>query len=555
MTHHHDSRFFERPLCLALTGLVAFLLLAGVSSAPLRAAVVPDDFTDALVVSGFSQPVGFAFLPDGRALVIEQNTANIRLVVGGAIGTVDPLITVPGVNSSGNERGLLGIDVDAGWPARPYVYIYYNHSGSATNYISMYEASGDLDDPMSSDLQIVPASLYHLVTDIPDGNSNHNGGTVRSGPDGMIYVSLGDDYQECAAQQTGELLGKVLRLDPSNMPGTGSGPPPKADITPADNPFVTSLDPDARLVWCYGLRNPFRFSVDPLTGDLFIADVGLGSYEEMNQASGGENFGWPFREGPLVRTPGGCSEPGGPGGSSYDGPIAWYDRSGFTASIVSGGLYRQAAWPLDDSFPPAYEGDCFYVEYYQGWMRRLTWDGSQWVQAAPVPGQPSADNWAEGLSYASDFLVGPDGALWYLLQFGSSGGELRRIAYTGASGTVGALLDCAPSSGTVPFNTVISASLVNTYQEQHRRVSARLHVTLGNGSSYLNWRAGYTNIAAGGTSVTSWNQTIPALAAVLGTNSFQLQAEDVSPYPYNQPPYPPAGDTASAACQVLAVAP
>ncbi len=556
MSHHRVLKFtgptnrWSRMLSL----LCSVALLAGASTGLLGAATVPDDFTDSAVVTGFSQPVGFAFLPDGRSLVIEQKTAQIRLVVNGVIGSIDPLVTVPNVNGSGNERGLLGIDVDADWPVRPYIYVYYSHSGTSTNYLSMYEATGDLNDPNSDNLQIIPGSLYHLLTDIPDNASNHNGGTVRVGTDKMIYLSIGDDANQCTAQQVNDLRGVVLRLDPALMPGPGSGPPAKADITPVDNPFV-SVDPNTRLVYCYGLRNPFRFSVDRLTGDLFIADVGLSDYEEINQAKGGENFGWPFREGPVVRTTGGCSEPGGPGGSTYDDPIGWYDRSGFTASIVSGGLYRQESWPADDSFPPEYEGDVFFLEYYQGWMRRLTWDGVQWIAAAPVAGQPSTDNWAEGLSYASDFLVGPDGALWYVLQFGASSGELRRIAYTGTIATVGASFDCLPFSGTVPFNTVMTVAMDNLYAGQTRRFAGRVDATLGGGATYSNWRAGYTNIPAGGNFTTSWNQQIPALGTVLGVNRFELQVEDVTPAPYNQPPYPAAGDTASDSCQVLALAP
>lgn len=549
-TLHKAARWMRCPL----TFVFCTTLLCGASPGLLRAATVPDNFVDAEVVTGFSQPVGFAFLPDGRALVIEQKTAQIRLVVNGGIGTVDPLITVPNVNSSGNERGLLGIDVDADWPARPYIYVYYSHSGTSTNYLSMYTATGDLSDPMSSNLLILPASLYHLLTDIPDNASNHNGGTVRVDTDGMIYVSIGDDADQCSAQQVNDLKGVILRLDPALMPGIGTGPPAKADITPVDNPFV-SIDPNTRLVYCYGLRNPFRFNVDPVSGNLFIADVGLSQFEEVSQATGGENFGWPFREGPALRTTGGCSEPGGPGGTVYDGPIAYYDRAGFTASIVSGGLYRQVSWPVDDSFPAEYDGDCFYVEYYQGWMRRITWDGAQWVQAAPVAGQPSPDNWAEGLTYASDFLVGPDGALWYLLQFGTSGGSLRRIAYAGTTTTVHATLDCLPASGTVPFNTVMSVSFSNLYSGQTRRIAGKITATFGGGVTYLNWRAGYTNISAGSSFATSWNQQIPALGSVLGTNNFQLLAEDVTPAPFNQPPHPPSGDTSYDSCQVQAFAP
>jgi glucose/arabinose dehydrogenase len=533
-------------------GAAALAALLCLLPAAICDAAVPTDFADTTVASGFSQPVGFAFLPDGRALVIEQVSANIRLVVNGSIGSNDPLVTVPDVYTSGNERGLLGIAVDPGWPTRPYIYVYYSHSGTFTNYISMFEVGGDLTDPNSENLTIAASSRYDLLTDIPDNNYNHNGGTLRFGTDGMLYCSIGDDAVQCTSQELDDLRGVILRLDVSLMPGTGSGPPPKADLDPGDNPFV-SLDPNTRLVYALGLRNPFRFNVDPDTGHLFIADVGLYNYEEMNQCQGGENFGWPFREGPMTRTPGGCSEPGGPGGTTYDSPIDSYDRSGFTASIISGTLYRQGSWPTDDSFPAEYDGDCFYVEYYQGWMRRLTWNGSAWVQAPPVAGQPTTDNWATGLQYASDFLVGPDGAIWYIKQFP---GELRKISYTAApSLTIGASFDCDPASGTVPFSTLMSAQLQNLYTGQTRRIAGRVNVTLASGSSISNWRGGYTNVAAGDSYAASWNQAIPAVGSVIGTNTFELVAEDVTPAPYNQPPYPAAGDTAVDSCEVVAYAP
>ncbi len=413
-----------------ITLCCALVLLAAV---PAAAATVPDDFEDTMIINGLNLPVGLTFLPDGRMMFLEQTTAKIRLLVNGAIGSTDPLVTVPSVYTSGNERGLLGIDVDPEWPSRPYIYIYYSHSGTNTNYISMYTVTGDLSDPDSGNLQISPSSRYDIITDIPDNAFNHNGGTVRFGTDGMLYASMGDDATQCSAAETDDLRGMILRLDVSSMPGTGSGPPPKADITPSDNPF--SGDANTNLVFCYGLRNPFRFNVDRVSGDLYIGDVGLGSYEEVDLATGGEDFGWPFREGPQIRNPSGCDEPGGPGGSEYDDPIHYYDRSGFSASIVSATYYRPENYPVDDSFPPEYNGDCFYVEYYQGWMVRIKDNGTGWAKADPVSGQPSDDHWATGLDGAADFQIGPDGAIYYCVQYGDggggSGGSLRRIAHTG----------------------------------------------------------------------------------------------------------------------------
>lgn len=124
-----------------------------------------------------------------------------------------------------------------------------------------------------------------------------------------------------------------------------------------------------------------------------------------------------------------------------------------------------------------------------------------------------------------------------------------------SSGTVAAQLSCVPSSGTLPFTTQMSVRLENLYDGQTRRVAARLDATLASGASFPSWRAGYTNIAAGGSYVSTWNQNFPALGTLVGENRFTLLAVDVTPVPYNQPPYPASGDSASDSCTVTGVAP
>jgi len=427
----------ERLRETALRGLSLGLLfgLLTMFAMPASAATVPNNFTDTQVVADLDMPTGFTFLPDGRILLVEQWSAKVRLIVNGSIGSSDPLVTVPNVRNDNGEAGLLGIDVDADWPSRPYIYVYYNNDASNTCCLSMFTVTGDLNNPNSDNLQIAPSSRYDIITDIPDDLPNQNGGTVRFGNDGMLYLSSGDDNNECMAQETDSLLGAIFRLDMSAMPGSGSGPPPKADITPSDNPF--SGDENTNLVFCYGLRNAFRFDIDPITGDLIIGDVGQTNNEEMNISSGGENFGWPFREGDMIRTPAGCDEPGGPGGTDYDEPIYFYDRTGMgSASIIGAGMYRPVDYPNDSSFPPEYNGDIFFAEYYQGFMVRLKYNGSTWEVADPVPGQPNPDHWATDISEVSNMQVGPDGALWYFDQFDPEWpalGALRRIAYGGPS--------------------------------------------------------------------------------------------------------------------------
>ncbi len=408
----------RRPARVAAPGLAAALLLA--ASAPARA-VIPTGFTDQTILQGINQPVAMAFLPDGRLLFTEQFTGRVRLLVQGKLGQPDPILTVSELDN-GSEQGLLGIAADPGWPARPYLYVHYDHQPTSRIIIARFTVSGEVADPLADSLACDPASEYRILTDIPDLAFNHNGGTVRFGKDGMLYVSLGEDATSCAAQDTSTLRGVILRLDVSGLPPGPGGPPSKSLITPAGNPFTGVAPPgsseNARLVWALGLRNPFRFHVDPLTGHLFIADVGQNTFEEVDwDTTGGMNFGWPYREGPgsflafcsgIVRPP------------VLAEPIAWYDRSGFGASVISGGIYRAPADTCGAPFPAEYEGDYFYAEYYQGFVRRIERSGSTWVPAAPVPGQPNANDWANGLVSVADFALGPEGGLWYLRQFNSS---------------------------------------------------------------------------------------------------------------------------------------
>jgi glucose/arabinose dehydrogenase len=391
-------------------------------------ATVPRGFVDELVVSGLDQPVGMAFLPDGRLLVVEQHRARIRLIVHDAIAPVDPVAVVPDV-VGGDERGLLGIAVDPGWPTRPYVYVHHNIYGAIR--ISRFTVGGDLGFTGDGRLTIDPATRYDLIDDIPDIELNHSGGTLRFGTDGKLYVSLGEDGYACDAQSPSNLRGVILRLEVSQLPGGSGGPASRQIITPPDNPLIDSTSPDARLVWAWGLRNPFRFSVDAATGDLFIADVGEGNWEEIDRApAGGLDFGWPLREGPDPHSYPGCALT-----STAIDPIFAYDRGASGEAAVIGGVVYHAPPGASRAFPSEYEGDYFFSDYYSGALTRLVESGGSWTVAAPVAGQPSPSRWADGLRQASDYLIAPDGSLYYCRQgvnFSSGTGQIRRIAPAGS---------------------------------------------------------------------------------------------------------------------------
>lgn len=445
----------SRGTCRAAALAATILTFAAPATAQLA---LPTDFADDLVVAGFAQPVGTAFLPDGRLLVIERATARVRLIVNGALSAVDPVVTIPDVDASYGEEGLLGIAVDPGWPARPYVYLQHTVASAPVTRIARFTAAGDLDFTGSGALTIDPATRYDVIGDAPHAAEFHNGGTLRFGPDGMLYSSLGD-YSLCGAQTLGDLLGEILRLDVSGLPPGPGGPAPRALITPPDNPYVGHADPDARLIWQWGLRNPFRFGIDPLTGAMVIGDVGGSEREEVSYAAGpGLNFQWPIYEG-EVPGPLTCS---GVDSSQFRGPIYTYDHSeGF--AIIGGVIYRRPGG-VAPAFPPEYDGDIFFADFYSPWLRRLKRTGSTW-SLAPAPGQPNATDWGFGSTWISDWLVGPDGALWYCRMLSNAGpGEIRRIRYTG---TVAAPIPAAspiefrapfpsPSRGAVTFDYALA---------------------------------------------------------------------------------------------------
>src|SRR5262249_17795226 len=159
--------------------------------------------------------------------VIEKQTAKIRLIVQGAISEVDPLCVVDSVAGADPERGLLGLAGDPNWPLRPFVYVYYNALGGSLR-VSRYPLPGDPTDGRSRGggvLGIDPASRLDVLRDIPDSTEFHNAGGLRFGPDGMLYLALGDDGDACAAQDSSSMKGVIVRLDVSHLPAGATGPP------------------------------------------------------------------------------------------------------------------------------------------------------------------------------------------------------------------------------------------------------------------------------------------------------------------------------------------
>jgi glucose/arabinose dehydrogenase len=289
------------------------------------------------VVSGLDRPV-FLDAPAGdpRLFVVEQG-GTIRVVSGDAV-LPTPFLTVP--VSTGGERGLLGLAFHPGYAANGRLFVMYTDPGGDSVVAEYHAAPGaDVADP----------APVRTVLTVDQPAANHNGGMLAFGPDGYLYVGLGDgggaDDTFGNAQDTGTLLGSILRLDVD-------GAAPYA--VPADNPLVGRSGRDE--IWVWGLRNPWRFSFDAVTGDMLIGDVGQDAAEEIDLAtSGGANFGWPVREGGGCRAGSPCASAG------LTAPIHEY-RHPEGCSVTGGYVYRGAALP-------ALQGTYFYSDFCTGWIR------------------------------------------------------------------------------------------------------------------------------------------------------------------------------------------
>jgi glucose/arabinose dehydrogenase len=414
-----------------MTALSVALTAAGGSIPAAAQIVLPTNFADETVVTGLDRPNAMAFLPDGRLLFTELNSGKIRMVVNGHIAAIDPIAVVDSV-STGGERGLQGIAVDPRWPAYPYVYVCYTHIGNRS-ILARYTAVGDVSNPSGENLFL--SSKRTLVHDFPDGFDVHNGLGLRFGTDGMLLMTTGDDNSSCQSLSTGSLLGKLFRMDVSRVPSGGGGPVPRALlIPPSGNPFV-GPDSNACLVLAQGFRNPWRFHVDPMTGSILLADVGEGSWEEIDEIVPAANYGWPFREGPATYTPCCCTEPPG---SVFTAPLAFESHADGFYAILTAGVYRPV-FAGTFNWPSIYQGSLFYADYFNSQLRRLVRSGSTWLVAPAVPGQPDGLDWALGIHYSTDFAVGVvDGSLWWLKEFNDAqavnSGMVKRIRYTSTLG-------------------------------------------------------------------------------------------------------------------------
>ena len=390
---------------------------------------LPAGFTETTVVTGLSAPTAMEFAPDGRLFVLQQG-GDVKLVHNdGTTWTALHLST-----DSAGERGVLGIAFDPSFSSNHYVYLYYTNPnpGAASwatgehNQISRFtvDDSNPQQPVFTNEAPIL--DLNNLIA------SNHNGGAIHFGSDGMLYAVAGDNAQTFTqggntyrvSQTLSNLLGKQLRID---VGAFNRGVATRDDtavghLIPADNPFVGTASGINQLIYVLGLRNPYTFAVQPGTGTIFINDVGENTWEEIDRSIAGGNYGWSGGN-----TDGFGQTPPGPG--TYHDPLLAYNHTGGPAgggiAIVGGTFYD----PASPQFPSNYVGKYFYADLTGNWLR--VFDPAHPGSASnPDTSQPFATNLPGG---SRDLKVDAAGSLYYL----SGNGLIDKISYSPAAGDAG----------------------------------------------------------------------------------------------------------------------
>jgi glucose/arabinose dehydrogenase len=424
---------------------------------------LPAGFTEATVASGFNGPTAMEFAPDGRLFVLEQG-GNVKLVQSG--GTTVTALHL-NVDSAG-ERGLLGIAFDPAFAADKFVYLYYtnpNAGGAAWAAGEHNQLSRFTVDDTNPQQPVFTSEAPILDWNSLSSATNHNGGAIHFGLDGMLYADAGDNAQTFTgpdghtyrvSQTLGNLLGKQLRIDVAKF---NSGAATRDDTTvghliPADNPFVGTATGINQLVYALGLRNPYTFAVQPGTGTIFVNDVGENTWEEIDQSTAGGNYGWSggatdgFGHPPPVFAAG-----------TYHDPLLAYNHSGGPAgggiAIVGGTFYN----PATAQFPASYVGKYFYEDLGAGWIR---------VFDPADPGSPATPDTSTGFATGTpgglrDLKVDAVGNLYYL-----SGGDgtVRRISYQ-APQITGQPADQTVTAGQPATFSAAASGPSLTYQWQH----------------------------------------------------------------------------------------
>jgi len=374
---------------LVAVGLLVLMLVVILPTGPARgAANLPPGFTETQVVSGLTNPTDMELAPDGRLFVAEQAG---RVRIAKPDGTLTTFLNISTKVDSSRERGLQSLTFDPNFSTNRYLYLQYTRKATSTTPVHnrvvrvTATASGDK----------VVAGSEKLIFRLGDQTSDHHmGGAIDFGTDGKLYISTGDNETPNKAQQLTNLFGKMLRIN-------------KSGTIPTTNPFYTATSGNNRAIWALGLRNPFKFAVQPGTSTIFINDVGQDAWEEIDEAAPGANYGWGFPTSPPYYE-GFIASPD-PSLQNYNNPVFFYGHDGdidTTGCSITGGAFYD---PTTATIPFAsYQGKYFSTEFCSGWIR--VFDPSSKTDSA----------FATGIVAPVDLEVGDNGSLYYLYRGSSS---------------------------------------------------------------------------------------------------------------------------------------
>jgi glucose/arabinose dehydrogenase len=373
-------------------------------------ATLPPGFGTVEVASGLSNPTAMAVAPDGRVFIAQQD-GQVRVVQDGQL-LPDPVLAVP--VTARDEQGLAGLALDPDFEQNGYIYVDYTTAAAPVhNQVSRFTVVGNT---------VVPGSQLILYDADPPEAHIHVAGALGFGPDNKLYIAVGDGLvTKDLAQSLGSTFGKILRINPD---GT----------IPTDNPFYDVAQGQYRAIWAYGLRNPFTLAFQPGTARMYINDVGLDNWEEVNVGAPGANYGWPLAEGPTDNP-------------LSVGPIHAYPHAGPDGGCaITGGTFYN---PAVDQFPSEYVGSYFFIDLCNGKLSRLD----------PQTGQVST--FAEGLGmFTVGLVTAPDGSLYYLTRDpgvytpGDQGGALHKVEFPAGAAAPHVLVP--PRSQIVPAGSAVA---------------------------------------------------------------------------------------------------
>ena len=447
---------------VVLFGLLVLSLI--VPSIVEAALVAPSGFTVEQVLAGLVEPVAISFATDGRMFVAEKRGV-IRVYKNGTL-LPTPFVDISAEVNNYFEHGMVGMTLHPDFPAVPYVYVLYTYDppgvakdapGARVSRVERIEAdpfqselassnpfartvlvgrNGDastITDPTTTPSLSCWRNGARVEDCIPTDSYRHAPANLRFGPEGALYVGTGDaDRLPGGPLDPASWVGAILRVDPASGNGL------------ADNPFYNG-NPASNIskTWVYGLRNPYRFSFDPGSGELLIGDVGQDAWEAIHRGSRGTNYGWPCYEGgshlyPVYQNTALCQ------GEYARGPRPPIYSYGHTQN---GGAITAGEWYHGTTYPAAYRGAHFFADYSQGWIKYLAPDGSGGYSAHDFAADAPSGGLTSGIV---QLRAGPDTNLYWT---SVTNGAVYRLRYTGAGNAAPtAVASAEPSAGAAPLS-------------------------------------------------------------------------------------------------------